>query len=866
MIEGKIKEKSCVNDSNQWCGTVGYLLDLNIKISVFLLYPYKLPKLYRPMGVLPSHYVIHLEPDLQNFTFDGKVEIVVNADEETDRIELDALELEISKCTVDGKEVNYDLSMETQKLTLMLNEKMMGEFTLGIEYQGQINDKLVGFYRSKYVSGSEEKYVAVTQFQENDARRAFPCFDEPGKKATFDIEYVVDKDLFCISNTAIAEEEDLGKGKKRVKFERTPIMSTYLVFFGIGEFEAIETESRGRPVRLMASPGNASKYGKFGLDFGVKSLEYCEDWFGVQYPISKLDLIGTPAFAHGAMENWGAILFRENLLLYYPGITSKMQELRIEEVIAHEIVHQWFGNLVSPISWKYLWLNESFATFFSFLVVNNYYPEKRVWEFFVASETAPALNSDGRHATLPIEVPEDTGQGMTIKNVNILYNKGGSVLRQMMVYLGEESFQKGLRHYLDKFKYSVASSGDLWKSIQEASGKPVVDLMESWVLQPGYPVVMVKRDGNVLKFVQRRFTFLPNDSDQTWMVPISIRAFKGETVVDKSFMLDTKEGSLDLGTEFDSFKVNMEATGFYRVRYEKSEWEHLGKLIREKRISATDRWSLEEDMYGFLRSKDISLDEYLNFLSFYDQEDHAMPLKNIAGHLSNLFELFDDERRDMVADHGKRILEQAIEKINFDPVDGEDLAISMARPDIIWAAVRLGSEVASVRAMELFNKLKKGETISADLLSTVLRVGALKTNDFEWFAEKLRSAQNEQEIVNYGAAITQVSDPELIKKVEDFIFEEIPYRNRGGAIAMLASNPMAKKTLWEWYLANLDNFEKLHPFMYQIALVSIISRSIDKETDVREFFEGYLKKNPRVSDAIEVGFENLEMIKHLLSQ
>lgn len=817
------------------------------------------------MGILPVHYSIHLEPDLENFVFDGKVDIHAKAIKEIDRIDLDALELQISKCFVNGKEVRHETSLEEQRLTLFLDEKMSGEMVLSIEYRGQINDKLVGFYRSKFMSDGQEKYVAVTQFQESDAHRAFPCFDEPGKKATFDIEYVVDKELFCISNTAILEEEDLGNGKKRVKFERTPIMSTYLVFFGIGEFEAIEATSRGRPVRLIASPGNASKYGQFGLDFGIKSLEYCEDWFGVPYPISKLDFIGTAAFAHGAMENWGAILFRENLLLHYPGVTSKMQELRIEEVIAHEVVHQWFGNLVSPVSWKYLWLNESFATFFSFLVVNHYYPEKRVWEFFVSSETAPALNADGRHATLPIEVPEDTGQGMTIKNVNILYNKGGSVLRQMMSYLGENDFQKGLRHYLNKFKFDVAASGDLWKSIQEASGKPVVDLMESWVLQPGYPVVSVKRDGNALHLTQRRFTFLPNDSEQIWMIPISIKIFSGNETIEKSFMFDSRETKVDMGVDFDFFKVNIDATGFYRVFYEKDEWGNLGRLVKEKTISATDRWSLEEDMYGFLRSKAIGLDEYLGFLQHYGEEIHAMPLKNIATHLSTLYEIYEDERRNKVAELGREILEKAIGRIGFDPVEGEDLAISMARPDIIWAAVRLGSEEIASRAMELFEKLRAGQTISADLLATVLKVGALKTNDFEWFEGKLKSAENEQEIVNYGAAITQFSDPELIKKVEEFIFEEIPYRNRGGAIAMLASNPVAKKDLWEWYLSNLDNFEKLHPFMYQIAIVSIISRSIDKEDDVRDFFENYVKKNPTVSDAIEVGFENLEMIKHLLN-
>lgn len=817
------------------------------------------------MGILPKNYFIHLEPNMENFSFQAYTEIQLHSDKEVNRVDLDALELKIEKCEMEGNEINFEVSQEEQKLSLFLNRKVNGEFKVKITYEGQINDKLVGFYRSKYMDGDKEKYVAVTQFQENDARRAFPCFDTPGKKATFDIEFVTEENYICISNTAVIEEKKLGKGKKLVRFETTPIMSTYLVFFGVGEFEVLEGESRGRPVRLIASPGKAKMYGEFGLDFGIKSLEYCEDWFGVQYPISKLDLIGTPAFAHGAMENWGAILFRENLLLYYPGITSKLQELRIEEVIAHEIVHQWFGNLVSPTTWKYLWLNESFATFFSYLVVDHYRPEKRVWEFFIVAETSPALNSDARHATLSIEVPEDSGHGMTIKNVNILYNKGGSILRQMMVYLGEKEFQKGLRHYLEKYKFGVATSGDLWQSIQEKTGKPVVELMESWVLQEGYPVVSVKREGEEIVVKQRRFTFLPNDSKQTWLIPLSVTVINGKKAEHKKFTFDKKEDRFTIGS-CDAFKVNTDATGFYRVRYEAEELKKLSGLVKDKTLNASDRWSIENDLFAFLKSGEIELNSYLEFLPSYENEDNAVPLRNIASHLSFLHELYDDKRKGDVARQGISLLESILGNIGYEPREDEDPAISMARPDIIWTAVQLGSEKAGSRAMEWFEMLKAGKDISPDLRAVVLRIGAMKTNDWEWFIGKFNSAQNEQELVDYGNAITRFTDDKLIDKVEEFIFESIPYRNRGGAIAMFCANPNAKDRIWKWYLSNLDNFEKLHPFMYQIALVSVISNSEQVENDMRDFFEGYVKKNPMVADAVEVGFETLQISKQIKSR
>jgi tricorn protease interacting factor F2/3 len=291
-----------------------------------------------------------------NFTFAAYAEILLDTPNRVKEISLNILEIAVWSCNVleENKWVACPFFVNTQKeeLRILLPETMTGNITVRIDYQGHINDKMAGFYRSGYMRRKKQKFIAVTQFEESDARRAFPCMDHPAKKATFDIEMDVEKNLVAISNSPIKSETILDNGKKRVAFDRTPKMSTYLVFFGVGEFQFVIDQNDPR-VRVVTLP-TKKKYAPLGLKFGRKALEFSEEYYGISYPLSKLDLIAIPDFAFGAMENWGAITFRENLLLYYPKITSQSGQQRICEVIAHEIAHQWFGNLVTPSDWKYL--------------------------------------------------------------------------------------------------------------------------------------------------------------------------------------------------------------------------------------------------------------------------------------------------------------------------------------------------------------------------------------------------------------------------------------------------------------------------------------------------------------------------------
>ncbi|CAB1079836.1 Leucyl aminopeptidase (EC [Olavius algarvensis Delta 1 endosymbiont] len=312
---------------------------------------------------------------------------------------------------------------------------------------------MAGFYRSQYTYQKQSRYIAVTQFEESDARRAFPCIDHPAGKATFEITMDIDPNLVAISNQAIQKEEMLTNGRKRICFERTPKMSTYLVFFGVGEFE-ITTDQEDSRVRTVTLPG-MKPFAEYGMDFGRKSLAYSESYYAINYPLPKMDLIAIPDFAFGAMENWGAITFRENLLLHYPGTTSTSGEERICEVIAHEIAHQWFGNLVTPSDWRYLWLNESFATYFGFGVVDHYYPQWETWQQFLYSQTGTAMVRDALHETFAIEIPGGEHVVINASTAPIIYNKGGSILMQIKGYIGEENFQKGLQHFLKSLRINL---------------------------------------------------------------------------------------------------------------------------------------------------------------------------------------------------------------------------------------------------------------------------------------------------------------------------------------------------------------------------------------------------------------------------
>lgn len=814
----------------------------------------------------PENYKLCIEPDLGKFTFHGSVDISFNARDPVSEVTLNILDIALWRCQVSGEDGFADCPfiVDPRKETVQLAfpEEIEGQFVVRCDYEGNINDKMAGFYRSKYHVDGVEKYIAVTQFEESDARRALPCMDHPAKKATFDLEMIIDDGLTAISNGDIACEDLLDNGKKRVVFQQTPVMSTYLLFFGVGEFDVL-VDDKDRRVRVVTMPG-LTRYAQFGLDFGRKALQACEDYYGIPYPLPKLDLIAIPDFVFGAMENWGAITFRENLLLHYPDVTSAAGEERICEVIAHEVAHQWFGNLVTPSDWKYLWLNESFATFFGYGILDHYYPEWCAWDHFSNTQTHAALERDALHETFPIEIPGGEHIVINTSTAPIIYNKGGSILRQIEGYIGEDNFQKGLRHYLKTHEYGCASSHHFWEAFETATEEPITRMMKSWIGQSGFPVIRVKRIGSNLILDQKRFTYLPNDSEQQWMIPINISVIDnaGDSRVVK-VLLEGSDIKVNIGEDALAYKINSGQTGFYRVHYlDKSNLEALGSRIADKTLPQQDRWGLQDDLFALVRSGDVAMAQYLDFLSYYENEDAYLPLISIAGNLGHAHAIFRNPVKDKVASFGKGLFERVLTDIGYTPLAHEPHTTSNLRDQLIWQAVLFGSEPVTDFARDTFDSLTDGGLIDPNIIRSVMQTGAYTgdQNTFDWFVHRLETADSEQDRMNVLSAMGCFRDPDLIDKSRQYALENVPERNKFIPIVALAANPIAAKTMWDWYVENLETLERFHPIIYERIIAGIVPLGgIDQSENVRAFFNDYLKEKVSAKDVIRLSLEKLEI-------
>jgi aminopeptidase N len=815
---------------------------------------------------VPKNYQIHLIPDLVNFTFSGSVTLLAETEAAVDALRLNILDLTISRCAVKAGDrfidCAFEVNNEKEELRIAFPQKLQGDICIQVHYAGQINDNMAGFYRSQYASDGKTKHIAVTQFEESDARRAFPCMDHPVKKATFDITMDIDADLVAISNGAIASEALLADGKKRVIFEQTPKMSTYLVFFGVGEFEFTQDTEDPR-VRVATLPGMKA-HAKFGLEFGRKALAFSENYYGIPYPLRKMDLIAIPDFAFGAMENWGAITFRENLLLHYSDMTSKSGEERIREVIAHEIAHQWFGNLVTPSDWKYLWLNESFATYFGYGVVDHYYPRWETWQQFLYGHTASAMSRDALLENFAIEIPGGEHVVINVSTAPIIYSKGGSILRQIEGYIGSDNFKKGLQVYLKTHAYANTASHHLWESFEKVSNQPVSEMMKSWIEQPGFPLLSVKKRGRRLELTQRRFTYLPNDSDQIWRVPVTITFFSSSAQTEQlTILMDGPKHEVEIPDHTQAYKINDRQTGFYVVDYGDPEnLKALGRLVSDQLLGPEDRWGLQNDLFALCRSGKISIADYLKFLAFYKNEAAFLPLISISNSLMHADLVLPEAVTEKISAVVRPWFEKVLENIGYEPAPDEKNTTANLREQLIWHAALCGSQKITEFARSQFAAMMQGQSMHPDLMKSVMQVGAFAGDGTacKWLNRRFQSSRIEHERVNILVALGCFKQKALIQKSLQYILDEVPARNKFVPVVAMASNRFAIPLLWDWYVSNLEQIEKFHPMIYERVIAAIVPPAgMERPQEVKAFFDDYLQKTDKAKDVIKLSLERLEI-------
>ncbi|MFZ0890483.1 MAG: M1 family metallopeptidase, partial [Candidatus Binataceae bacterium] len=631
-----------------------------------------------PATVTPERYDLKLTPDLKAFTFVGEETVAIKVNQKTSEILLNALELEIDSVGVEraGRTIigSAQLLPERERARLEFKEPIEpGDWKLRIGFRGILNDKLHGFYRSQYKDDAGKTHiVASTQFEATDARRAFPCWDEPALKASYKVRLVIDEHLTVLSNAGVEAEHQLGGGKKEVVFKETIKMSTYLVAFIVGEFEAAPpVDVNGTPLRVVHVPGRRALT-NWPSRIGAFSLDFYANYYGIKYPGDKLDLIAIPDFAAGAMENLGAITFRETALLVDENQASRAELERVADVVSHENAHMWFGDLVTMKWWNGIWLNEAFATFMEMLAVDAWKPNWRRWDSFSASRAA-AMAVDGLHSTRPVEYtvksPEDARGMFDV----LTYEKGASVLRMLEQYLGAEQFRKGISLYLRKHEYANAETGDLWDALEEASHEPVRKMMDSWIFQPGFPVVELtpSADGRGLALRQRRFFYLDrNDDAQLWHVPVMVRAKTDRGIATHKLILTGKESTLALPGRLEWALANEGGHGFYRVRYAAEMLAALTANLKE--FKPIERFGLVSDTWAATVAGLTPLAGFLKMARLFRDESDLNVWRAIIGTLSYLDMIVDDTGRPALAALARELLGPAMVRMGYEPRAGED--------------------------------------------------------------------------------------------------------------------------------------------------------------------------------------------------
>jgi puromycin-sensitive aminopeptidase len=759
--------------------------------------PYRLER-----SVVPSAYRLFITPDLDGATFAGRVEIDVVVSESSQQLTLHAVDLALGAATVTAAgtslrsvDVRQDHTYETTSF-LFDHALPVGPAVVEIAFTGVLNDLLVGFYRSTFTDVEGVSHtIATTQFEHSDARRAFPCWDEPSFKATFQVNLTVPSHLAAYSNSPVTSNTDLGNGQRTVSFAPTMKMSTYLVAFVIGPFEetaALDVD--GVPLRIVYPTGKGHLTAH-ALEAGAHALRFFSEYFDIAYPGDKLDMVAIPDFAFGAMENLGCITYRESALLVDPNSASLTEKQRAAAVVAHEIAHMWFGDLVTMEWWEGIWLNEAFATFMEVLCTDDLRPQWKMWVGFGVDRDA-ALQVDGLHSTRPIEYevisPNDTRGMFDV----LTYEKGGSVLRMLEQYLGAETFRDGIRYYLAKHSYANTVTTDLWDALEEVSGQPVRDMMNTWILQGGHPLVTFE-DGVL---TQEPFSYGPargaSSIGSSWMTPVFTRSLKGGPV-SRHLLADV---ALEVSDDAPVV-VNAGASGVFRSRYGPAELAEIADHIGE--LEEFERATLVADSWASLLASRITLVEGLAIARGLGNQDEPTPWGTVGKAVDFVHRALDEDQRATFAATVRELFGPQFERLGWDAKDGEGERTPQMRGIIIGTLGTIGAD-ESVRAEA--QRRFGANAIEGDLAHAIMRIVAHENQSgaYATFLERYRHAPNPQEEQRYLFALGGFGDEKVALDAAEKCFSSFRTQDGPSVLGLLTRNEKTGPSVWRYLTGRWD--------------------------------------------------------------
>ncbi|XP_022908762.2 aminopeptidase N isoform X2 [Onthophagus taurus] len=780
-----------------------------------------------PRSIKPNFYRLFMLPFLidGNLTFNGNVSINITVEEATKIVTLHVDELEIEPNSVEILLLkDKDEKKESLKVVQLSNDTTKNFFNIHLEedlkigmvceirmrFKGVLNDILEGFYRSSYVLNDTKRWIAVTQFQPTDARKAFPCFDEPALKAKFQVNLGRSKEMSSISNMPKFKSTPISNlpGYYWDHFETSVPMSTYLVAFVISDFDHLTNQT----VSIWFRQTMLNQAG-FALKVSPALLTFYEEYFQLKFPLPKIDMVALPDFSTGAMENWGLITYRESVLLYDPEKSTKFNMQVVLIVVAHELAHQWFGNLVSPLWWDDLWLNEGFATFMEYLSVDSVYPELKVMDQFVVHELQGVLTIDALKYSHPVSVKVENPDEINNIFDGISYAKGATIIRMMEHFLSTKVFRAALTNYLLDRKYSNAEQDDLWRFLtNQAHLEQILDqdmsvkiIMDSWTLQTGFPVITVTRNykNRLIKFKQERFLVAGNSSgvdSSLWWVPLTYST-KNDGIERKTWLKSTREITINSDLSPDEWLlVNLNLTGYYRVNYDEKNWYLLIEEINSKegylKFDPKNRAQLLDDSFNLANGGYLDYSIALNVTKYLVYERDAIPWKTAFITIEYLYNIFSRTGHfDLYKKYALYLLRNLYEDIGFYEKPSDSPLLTQTRALLLMTACKLGYKDCIINCINEFQKWRssadpdRNNPISANLRGTVycyaIRTGGQEEWDFAWERYLKTEVAAERELLMTGLGCSR--EPWILRRYLEWAVTEKSGIRKHDAIRIFVS-------------------------------------------------------------------------------
>ncbi|KAF1811011.1 hypothetical protein P152DRAFT_438711 [Eremomyces bilateralis CBS 781.70] len=832
-----------------------------------------LPDTVKPVNYELSIYDLELGGA---FSYAGTVKIALDIVKSAKEIVLNTHQLEIqtaelftdsakTESSTKADKIDYDEKQQRATLSFADAFPATTKASLIIKFKGTMNNTMAGFYRSRYLPAAphvpsvpkdgDHVYMFSTQFESSDARRAFPCFDEPNLKATFDFDIEIPDDQVALSNMPVKSEEPSKSGLKVVTFEKTPIMSTYLYAWAFGDLEFIEEHTarlyngKSLPVRVYTTKGLKDQ-AQWALVNASKITDYFSEIFRVDYPLPKVDLLAVHEFSHGAMENWGLITYRTTAVLFDEKSSDQKYKVRVAYVVAHELAHQWFGNLVTMDWWNELWLNEGFATWVGWLATDHFNPSWNVWGQFVSESLQTAFALDSLRSSHPIEVPVRDALEVDQIFDHISYLKGSSIIRMLSAHLTQEKFILGVSNYLKAHQFGNAKTNDLWAALSEASGQDVKAFMDAWILKIGFPVLSVSEEPGQIGVKQSRFLLSgdvkPEEDESIWWVPLGLKTGSGSAATTNIPLTGREQTLRDIDETF--YKLNADATGFYRTNYTPERLMKLGQARAQ--LSLEDKISLIADAAALAQAGTGTTAGFLALVENFKDEDNYLVWSRILTSLGNVRTVFADipDISEGLRKFTLKLVSQAAEKVGWDCLPNDELLTLQLRALLISSAGRAGHEGIIAGAQQRFKAHIDGiQPLHPNLRLPVFRV-AIKNGG----ATEYQSLQHEyktttsidgKEICLQSMGLVQ--SPALAADFLAFLFSDaVAVQDVHSGSASLGANPATRTALWEFIKANWET--KVYPRLSgnMVVLDRFLKVGLDDfasaavEEDIRRFFEG----------------------------